>query len=129
MSANGNGNGHGPDDARRTAALEAARESFGEIRDGIEDIAALVDVVEEVGAAVIKAAHDGADAEGQFDAGLEALEPLGDDDNDALRVGLLWFIGACSDGLPEPEEKERPTRARAGSGRRTGRAKKARTRG
>ena len=117
--SDGIGKGNGRHDDEKRAAIEATRATFEDLRDGIDAVAALVDIVEEIGEAVIAAAHDDADGDGQFDAGAEVLETRGDD-SDGLRAGLRWLIEACSAGIPDMPP---PTRTRSS------RKKKARSRG
>ena len=103
MNDNGSGKHIDEADTERRQAVESARLAFDGIREEIEQVNALVDVVEEIGEAVIQAAHDDLDPEEQFDAGAVALDPHGDD-NDGLRAGLRWIIEACSQGIPDYED-------------------------
>lgn len=104
----------------KRAAVESARLAFDGIREEIEQVNALGDLIEDIGEAVIAAALDDCDSDEQFDAGAEVLNAQGDD-MDALRTGLRWLIEACSQGLPEYED-DAPRRAPKGK-------KKARSRG
>ena len=112
MSEESNDNGTSRkhlDAAERRRAVESARLAFDGIREEIEQINAFVDIIEEIGDAVIAVAYDDFDSEEQFDAGAEVLAARGDE-SDALRTGLRWLIEACSQGLPEYEEEKPPQR-------------------
>lgn len=100
------------DEERRRVA---GREVVEGLADDVATAAALVEVLEEVGEAVLRAAEDGSDAEALVAAGFEALEPAGDDD-DALRAGLRWLAVTCS-GVEVAASKRRagPRRKRRAS--------------
>lgn len=91
--------------AGRAEAAERGKAIMQDIMEGLEQATALASVLEEVGKAVRKVAKKGEDPEAFIEAGFEALEPTGDDDDD-LRVGIQWLVIACSAGGGEPDEEE-----------------------
>ena len=94
----------------RSAAADRGEAIMKDIMEGLEQATAFAHVLEEVGIAVRKASSKSDDPEKFLKAGFEALEPKGDDDDD-LRVGLQWFVIACSGGGEiDEEEEERPAR-------------------
>lgn len=105
------GNANGSSDRDRADALTAARLTFEKLAEDIGAAGALSDVFAEVGEAVMAAGDDGQD---QLEAGFEALEPRGDED-DAVRAGLLWLVEAC--GGYEDEPAPRQPRAKKGKRR------------
>mgnify|MGYP001606640388 CR=1 FL=1 len=102
-------------DEDRATASKRGEAIMKDIMEGLEQATALDHIFEEVGKAVRKVAAKSDSPEKFLKAGFDALEPKGDDDDD-LRVGIQWFVIACSGGAEvdgdgeEDEEEERPKR-------------------